>query len=203
MNVYRIFIKRVIDIFISLTALFILSPAFIIIAILLFFANDGKVFFYQLRPGKKEKIFKVVKFKSMNDKKDKDGKLLPDNLRLTPIGSFIRKTSLDEIPQLINVFKGDMSLIGPRPLLIEYLSLYTEEQARRHEVRPGITGWAQVNGRNSISWEDKFKYDIWYVNNLTFFTDMRILMMTIWKVLKKENIDFDASIQNRRFDGTN
>ncbi|PJA06310.1 MAG: lipid carrier--UDP-N-acetylgalactosaminyltransferase, partial [Flavobacteriales bacterium CG_4_10_14_0_2_um_filter_35_18] len=164
-------------------------------------ANNGKPFFFQLRPGKNGKIFKIVKFKTMNDKKDHEGNLLPDAKRLTKIGSFVRKTSLDELPQLFNVLKGEMSLIGPRPLLVEYLPLYSEEQNRRHEVKPGITGWAQVNGRNAISWEDKFKYDVWYVDNASFLVDMRILFLTIKKVLGSENISSKTSLTIEKFKG--
>lgn len=186
---YKNFFKRFLNFLISLTAFIILSPIFIIITIWLNFANKGiGAFFLQQRPGKNGKIFKVIKFKTMTDKKNKEGKLLPDADRITKIGRFIRKTSLDEIPQLINVIKGDMSLIGPRPLLIEYLPLYNKEQKRRHEVRPGITGWAQVNGRNAISWQEKFKFDVWYVDNVSFLLDLKILWLTFIKVVKSEDI---------------
>src|SRR5690625_4268259 len=185
---YKNFFKRLIDFLAALFGLLLLSPVFIIVLIALTFANNGKPFFLQARPGKNEKIFKIIKFKSMNDKKDLEGKLLPDAQRLTSIGSFVRKTSLDEIPQLINVLKGDMSLIGPRPLLIQYLPLYNDFQKRRHEVRPGITGWAQVNGRNAISWPQKFEYDVWYVENCNFLLDIKILFLTIKKVFVREGI---------------
>jgi lipopolysaccharide/colanic/teichoic acid biosynthesis glycosyltransferase len=188
---YKKYFKRLSDILFSLLGLIVLSPVFIIITGLLFFTYKGKPFFFQERPGKNEKIFKILKFKTMNDKTDKTGKLLPDVTRITPIGTFLRKTSLDEIPQLINVIKGDMSIVGPRPLRIEYLPLYSEKQRQRHNVKPGITGWAQVNGRNSISWEEKFKLDTFYANNITFCLDIKIIVMTIGKVLKKENINQD------------
>ena len=165
---YRFFLKRVIDFVVALAGLLIVSPIFLFVLIALAVANQGKPFFFQKRPGKKGKIFTIIKFKTMNDKKDSNGNLLSDAERLTAVGAFVRKTSLDEIPQLINVLKGDMSLIGPRPLLVQYLPLYNEQQARRHDVRPGITGWAQVNGRNAISWNQKFDYDVWYVENISF-----------------------------------
>ena len=176
---YSNYLKRSIDFIAALLGLVILSPIFILVMLGLSIANNGKPFFFQLRPGKDERIFRIIKFKTMNDKKDEHGNLLPDAKRLTPIGKFIRKTSLDEIPQLINVLKGDMSLIGPRPLLPEYLPLYSEEQKKRHFVRPGITGWAQVNGRNAISWEKKFEYDVWYVEHISFSLDIKILFKTI------------------------
>lgn len=165
-----------------------LSPIFLLVMICLFFANQGKPFFFQKRPGKHGEIFSIIKFKTMNDKKDKNGNLLSDAERLTPVGIFVRKTSLDEIPQLINVIKGDMSLIGPRPLLVQYLPIYNNHQARRHEVRPGITGWAQVNGRNAISWKQKFDYDVWYVDNISFLLDIKIIFLTIKKVFIREGI---------------
>ena len=169
----------------------------------LFFANDGKPFFFQLRPGKNGKIFKIIKFKTMTDKKDENGNLLPDADRLTKIGSFVRKTSLDEIPQLLNVIKGDMSLVGPRPLLPKYLELYNDFQRRRNEVKPGITGWAQVNGRNSISWEKKFEYDVWYVDNVSFLLDIKILIMTVLKVVKSEGINEQGQATSNEFKGNN
>lgn len=185
---YKSGFKRLIDIFLSLLGLLVISPIFIILTICLYVANQGKPFFYQSRPGRNEKLFKIIKFKTMNDKKDLNGDLLPDAVRLTPIGSFVRKTSLDEIPQLINVLKGDMSLVGPRPLLVSYLELYDKFEKRRHEVRPGITGWAQVNGRNSIDWATKFKLDIYYVDNLSFLLDCKIIILTIKNVLSSKDI---------------
>jgi lipopolysaccharide/colanic/teichoic acid biosynthesis glycosyltransferase len=199
---YKRFFKRFLDFTLSLTGLLFLSPVFVAVTILLFIANKGNPFFTQLRPGKHEKIFRIIKFKTMNDKRDADGNLLSDAERLTPVGKFIRKTSLDEIPQLINVIKGDMSLVGPRPLLIEYLSLYNAEQKRRHEVRPGITGWAQVNGRNAISWEDKFRYDVWYVNHVSFLFDMRIILLTLRKVFIREGIASETSVTMEYFTGS-
>jgi undecaprenyl phosphate N,N'-diacetylbacillosamine 1-phosphate transferase len=179
----------------------VLSPLFFICVLLLAFANEGKPFFFQRRPGKNEHVFIVIKFKTMNDKKDKQGNLLPDEKRLTPIGKYIRKTSLDEIPQLLNVIKGDMSLVGPRPLLVEYLPLYNAYEKRRHEVKPGITGWAQVNGRNAISWKKKFEYDVWYVDNMSFGLDMKILWRTFANVLKSEGITDTASVTMKKFTG--
>ncbi len=172
-----------------------------VVTIGLYFANNGKPFFFQTRPGKNARLFRIIKFKTMNDKKDAQGMLLPDAERLTKIGSFVRKTSLDEIPQLLNVLKGEMSLIGPRPLLPEYLPLYSPEQYRRHEVRPGITGWAQVNGRNAISWQQKFEYDVWYVDHLSFALDLRILFLTLKKVLIREGINTDGQATTERFKG--
>lgn len=198
---YKNFFKRLIDFFAALVFFVILSPIFICVTLLLFIANNGKPFFYQQRPGLNEKIFKVVKFKTMNDKKDNNGNLLPDKERLTSVGQFVRKTSLDEIPQLINVIKGDMSLIGPRPLLVKYLPLYTEFQKRRHEVRPGITGWAQANGRNAISWEEKFKYDVWYVDNVTLMLDIKIFFLTLKKVFKSEGINAEGQATTEAFKG--
>ena len=198
---YRLIIKPSLDFTVALIGFIILSPIFIIVVIFLFIANDGKPFFFQLRPGLHQKIFKVIKFKTMNDKKDKSGNLLPDFVRLTKLGQFVRKTSLDEIPQLLNVIKGDMSLIGPRPLLVEYLPLYTEEQKKRHSVKPGITGWAQVNGRNAISWEKKFEYDVWYVNHLTFLLDFKILLLTVKKVFKSEGINSTTVETMEKFTG--
>ena len=186
---YQFFFKRVVDIVVVVVGLVLLFPIFITVTILLYFANNGKPFFVQTRPGKNGKSFKIIKFKTMNDKKDANGKLLSDAERLTKVGSFVRKTSLDEIPQLINVLKGDMSLIGPRPLLTQYLHLYNDYQNRRHEVKPGITGWAQVNGRNAISWDKKFEYDVWYVDHVSFFLDIKIFFKTILKVLKSDGIN--------------
>lgn len=185
---YKTIVKPILDFLLSLLGLIVLFPILLFITVLLFFANKGKPFFFQSRPGKKGKIFKIVKFKTMNDKKDGDGKLLPDAQRLTAVGKFVRKTSLDELPQLINVVKGDMSLIGPRPLLTNYLHLYSAFQNRRHEIKPGITGWAQVNGRNAISWDKKFEYDVWYVDNISLGLDIKIIFKTIIKVFKRDGI---------------
>lgn len=198
---YNPSLKRLLDFTLSLVGFLLISPVFLLITLFLFFANQGKPFFFQERPGKDGKIFKVIKFKTMNDKKDKQGNLLPDADRLTKIGSFVRKTSLDEIPQLINVIKGDMSLIGPRPLLVQYLPLYSEEQARRHEIRPGITGWAQVNGRNAISWQQKFEYDVWYVDHVSFSLDLKIIWMTVMKVVKSEGINAAENVTMEPFRG--
>ena len=200
---YKNFIKPVIDFVLALVGFLFLSPVFVLVMIGLFFANDGKPFFFQLRPGKNGKIFKIIKFKTMTDKKDENGNHLPDADRLTKIGSFVRKTSLDEIPQLLNVIKGDMSLVGPRPLLPKYLELYNDFQRRRNEVKPGITGWAQVNGRNSISWEKKFEYDVWYVDNVSFLLDIKILIMTVLKVVKSEGINEQGQATSNEFKGNN
>ncbi|MFT6908564.1 MAG: undecaprenyl phosphate N,N'-diacetylbacillosamine 1-phosphate transferase [Oleiphilaceae bacterium] len=186
---YKQFLKPLADSTAALVLLLLISPVFIVVSLSLLVLNKGSVFFTQARPGKNAKVFKVIKFKTMTDVKAKDGKLLPDAERLTRVGRFVRSTSLDEIPQLINVFIGDMSLVGPRPLLVRYLDRYTPEQARRHEVKPGITGWAQVNGRNAISWNEKFKYDIFYVDNQSFFLDLKILLLTTMKVVKREDIN--------------
>ena len=185
---YKNFIKRILDILVALVGLLFLSPIFILVTIGLYFSNQGKPFFFQERPGLNEKIFKIIKFKTMNDKKDAKGNLLSDAERLTPIGAFVRKTSLDEIPQLINVLKGDMSLIGPRPLLVSYLELYDDFEKQRHNMRPGITGWAQVNGRNAISWTKKFELDVFYVNNISFLLDCKILIQTVKNVLSSKDI---------------
>jgi len=198
---YRSFFKYLIDFAAALIGFIVISPVFILVTICLFIANSGKPFFFQSRPGKNAQVFKVIKFKTMNDKKDEEGNLLQDAERLTPVGKFVRKTSLDEIPQLINVLKGDMSLVGPRPLLMEYLPLYNKEQARRHEVCPGITGWAQVNGRNAISWLQKFEYDVWYVDHISFLLDVKILWMTIIKVFKSEGISSTTSATMEKFIG--
>lgn len=198
---YNKYIKRIIDFSIALVAFFFFFPIFIIVFIGLYIANHGKPFFFQLRPGKKGQLFKIIKFKTMNDNMDDDGNLLPDSFRLTKIGAFVRKTSLDEFPQLLNVLKGEMSLIGPRPLLPEYLSLYNETQKRRHEVKPGITGWAQVNGRNAISWQQKFEYDVWYVNHVSFLLDCKIVYLTINKVFKREGITSENSVSAEAFKG--
>jgi len=198
---YQNVIKRVLDFLASLIGFIIVSPIFLIVIILLYFANRGDVFFFQARPGRNGKIINVVKFKTMNDKKGANGELLPDVDRLTPVGAFVRKTSLDEIPQLLNVIKGDMSLVGPRPLLVEYLPLYNETQLRRHEVKPGITGWAQVNGRNALSWDQKFAYDVWYVDHISFALDIKILLMTVQKVFKSEGISQDGQATMTKFEG--
>ncbi|ATA90584.1 lipid carrier--UDP-N-acetylgalactosaminyltransferase [Capnocytophaga stomatis] len=200
---YKNYIKPTIDFTVALVVFLLLSPIFVIVMVGLFFSNQGKPFFFQLRPGKDERIFKIVKFKTMNDKKDENGELLPDSERMTPIGSFIRKTSLDEIPQLLNVIKGDMSLVGPRPLLPKYLPLYNEEQRRRHEVKPGITGWAQVNGRNAISWTKKFEFDTWYVDNVSFFLDLKIVLLTVKKVFIREGISQEGEATVDAFNGKN
>lgn len=198
---YRDIIKPVFDIAVATIAFVLLSPVFLVVTILLFIANDGKPFFFQPRPGKNSRIFKVIKYKTMNDRRGADGELLPDVDRLTPVGSFVRKTSLDEIPQLLNVIKGDMSLIGPRPLLVEYLPRYNARQARRHDVKPGITGWAQVNGRNAISWDQKFEYDVWYVENMSFALDVKIAWRTVFKVFKSEGISSSTSATMEKFTG--
>lgn len=201
---YKNFLKRVIDIIISLIAIICLSPILLIVTIWLHFANKGAgAFFLQERPGKDAKIFKIIKFKTMTDERDTDGNLLPDAQRLTKVGKFVRSTSIDELPQLINVLKGDMALIGPRPLLVQYLPLYSAEQARRHEVRPGITGWAQCHGRNAISWTDKFKLDVWYVDHCTFKTDLKVIFTTINKVLRRADISHDGSATMEEFNGNN
>ena len=198
---YKKIIKRFLDFIIALIGLVLILPLFVLVIFALFFANHGKPFFFQTRPGKNGRLFKIIKFKTMNDKKNSEGNLLSDEYRLTKIGAFVRKTSLDEIPQLLNVLKGDMSLIGPRPLLPEYLPLYNESQIRRHEVKPGITGWAQVNGRNAISWEQKFEYDVWYVKNISFVLDCKIVFLTIKKVIKREGITAENSVSAEAFKG--
>lgn len=198
---YRVFVKRVFDFILALTGLLIISPIFIVFFVALAIANEGKPFFLQRRPGKNGKIFTIIKFKTMNDKTDSEGNLLSDAERLTAVGSFVRKTSIDEIPQLINVLIGDMALIGPRPLLVQYLPLYDEHQARRHEVRPGITGWAQINGRNAISWEEKFNLDVWYVDHVSFMLDLRIIFLTIKKVFIREGISADGHVTIEPFKG--
>ena len=200
-TIYTSLIKPLADFVVAFLVFLVLSPVFIIVVIFLAFANSGKPFFFQRRPGKNGKIFKVIKFKTMNDRKDKNGELLPDADRLTAVGSFIRKTSLDELPQMLNVIKGDMSIVGPRPLLVQYLPLYDAVQATRHDVRPGITGWAQVNGRNTISWKQKFEYDVWYVNNISFALDFKILLMTVRNVIKSEGINSDTSATMEKFIG--
>ncbi len=204
MNLYRLFFKRFIDLVVSSFGLLALSPLLLIITVWLHFANKGAgAFFFQERPGLHGRIFRVCKFKSMTDERDASGALLPDAQRLTRVGRFVRATSLDELPQLWNVLKGDMSLIGPRPLLVRYLTLYSLEQARRHEVRPGITGWAQVNGRNAISWQKKFELDVWYVDHCSFLTDCKVLAMTVRKVLRREGISSEGQATTEAFNGNN
>jgi lipopolysaccharide/colanic/teichoic acid biosynthesis glycosyltransferase len=200
---YRKIVKPLLDFFAALAGLLLVSPIFIFVMIGLFFANQGKPFFFQTRPGKNAKLFRIIKFKTMNDKKDTHGNLLPDAARLTKVGQFVRKTSLDEIPQLLNVLIGDMSLVGPRPLLPDYLPFYNEFQKQRHLVKPGITGWAQVNGRNAISWEQKFEYDVWYVKNVSFYLDCKILFLTIKKVAVSEGITQKGEVTMQAFKGTN
>ena len=198
---YKNGLKRILDLLISTFSFLFLLPIFIATSLFLFIANKGSVYFTQIRPGKNEVPFKLIKFKTMSDAKDVNGNLLPDSDRLTTVGRWVRKLSLDEIPQLLNVIKGDMSLIGPRPLLMEYIPLYNEEQKRRHDIRPGITGWAQVNGRNTIDWKTKFELDVWYVNNVSFILDLRIIFMTIFKVLKVEGISSESSATMEKFTG--
>lgn len=201
---YRNCIKRILDFCIAFCALSFLWPILLVITIFLHFANKGAgAFFTQERPGKNAKIFRVIKYKTMTDERDSDGKLLPDAQRLTRIGKIVRSLSIDELPQLINVLKGDMSFVGPRPLLVKYLPLYSKEQMRRHDVRPGITGWAQVNGRNAITHTKKFEYDVWYVDNLSFLLDVKILFLTIKKVFVREGISGDGIATAETFDGTN
>lgn len=200
---YKKSVKRMLDFTIALFGLILLSPIFIFVMLALYFANQGKPFFFQKRPGLNEKIFMIIKFKTMNDKKDSKGNLLPDADRLTQIGLFVRKTSLDEIPQLFNVLKGDMALIGPRPLLPQYLPLYNDVQRHRHDVRPGITGWAQVNGRNAISWSKKFELDVWYVDNISLLLDVKIFFLTIKKVFVREGISQEGQATMEGFNGNN
>lgn len=201
---YKHFFKRLIDFIFALCILLIIWPIFLIFVIWLHFANKGTgVFFFQERPGKNGKIFKVIKYKTMTDERDEQGNLLPDAERLTKVGRFVRSTSIDELPQLFNVLKGDMALIGPRPLLPQYLPLYSKEQARRHEVRPGITGWAQINGRNAISWTKKFEYDVWYVDHCSFLLDLKIVFLTIKKVFVREGISQEGQATMEFFNGHN
>ena len=201
---YKHFIKRFIDFWISLIALIIISPILLVVTIWLHYANKGAgAFFFQERPGKDGKIFKVIKYKTMTDERDADGDLLPDEKRLTKVGKFVRSTSIDELPQLINVLKGDMALIGPRPLLVQYLPLYSPEQARRHEVRPGISGWAQCHGRNAISWTEKFKLDVWYVDHCTLWTDIQVIFITVKNVLMRKDINSATSATMEFFNGNN
>ena len=198
---YKIFFKPLLDFVLSFLGLIISSPLFLIVFIALLFANRGKVFFLQNRPGKNEKIFKIIKFRTMNDNRDTQGNLLPDEERLTSIGKLVRKTSLDEIPQLINVLLGNMSLIGPRPLLPEYLPLYNDVQKKRHLIKPGITGWAQINGRNAVEWDKKFMFDVWYVENVSFLLDLQIMFLTLKKVLKLEGVNREGEATNIAFKG--
>ncbi|MBL0356314.1 MAG: sugar transferase [Chitinophagaceae bacterium] len=200
---YKLFFKRLIDVSIASITFLLLSPVIVVVTILLYIANKGKPFFFQDRIGKDEKVIQVIKFKSMNDERDAAGKLLPDNVRLTRVGSFVRKTSLDELPQLINVLRGDMSLVGPRPLLPKYLPLYSEEQHKRHLVQPGITGWAQVNGRNSISWTEKFKLDVYYQQHISFCLDTKILFLTVLKGVKREGVNQTEERPMMPFNGFN
>jgi lipopolysaccharide/colanic/teichoic acid biosynthesis glycosyltransferase len=201
---YKHFFKRFFDFWIALIALICISPILLVVTVWLHFANKGAgVFFRQERPGKNAKIFKVIKFKTMTDERDVNGELLPDEKRLTRVGKFVRSTSIDELPQLFNVLKGDMALIGPRPLLVQYLPLYNKEQARRHEVRPGISGWAQCHGRNAISWTEKFKLDVWYVDHVSFWTDLKVIWITIQKVLKRADISEEGQATMEAFTGNN
>lgn len=203
-SVYKRIFKRFIDFFTALFCLILTSPILLIVSVGLYFANKSAgVFFFQERPGKNAKVFRIVKFKTMNDEKNENGELLPASQRITKIGRLIRATSIDELPQLFNVLKGDMSLIGPRPLLVQYLSLYSSAQARRHEVRPGITGWAQVNGRNTISWKQKFEYDIWYVDHVSFLIDLKIILLTLKKVILRADINSADSVTMPTFNGNN
>ena len=201
---YKNCLKRCVDCLLAICVLFIVWPFLLIVIIFLYFANKGAgVFFTQERPGRNAKIFRVIKFKTMTDERDKDGKLLPDEKRLTKVGRVVRSLSIDELPQLINVLKGDMAFVGPRPLLPKYLPLYSKEQLRRHEVRPGITGWAQINGRNNISWTRKFEYDVWYVDHVSFWLDLKILFLTVKKVFVREGISKEGEVTTVPFDGTN
>ena len=204
MKIYRDCIKRVLGFSIALVAIICLSPLLLVVTIWLHFANKGAgAFFFQERPGKDGKIFRIIKYKTMTDERDANGKLLPDAQRLTRVGRFVRSTSIDELPQLFNVLKGDMALIGPRPLLVQYLPLYSPEQARRHEVRPGITGWAQCHGRNTLSWQEKFKLDVWYVDHCSFLTDMKVILTTIKKVIARDGIAQNGQATMETFNGNN
>lgn len=198
---YKKYTKRIFDFVTAFIALLVFSPIFVLVLLLLLINNRGRPFFLQQRPGKNERLFDIIKFKTMNDSKDREGQLLADEKRLTKLGLFVRKTSMDEIPQLLNVIKGEMSLIGPRPLLISYLPLYDEKQKKRHLIKPGITGWAQVNGRNAISWQQKFEYDVWYVENCSFGLDLKILWMTFLKVVKRDGISSNTSATMEYFEG--
>lgn len=201
---YKHFLKRFLDFWISLIVLIIISPILLLVIIWLHFANKGAgALFFQERPGKDGKIFKVIKFKTMTDERDAEGNLLADEVRLTKVGRFVRSTSIDELPQLINVLKGDMALIGPRPLLVQYLPLYSKEQMRRHEVRPGISGWAQCHGRNAISWREKFEYDVWYVDHVSLITDLKVIWITVMKVLQRADINEEGHATIEPFNGNN
>lgn len=201
-NFYISYGKRIFDLALTIPGMVVLLPVLIIVALLVQFKLGSPVLFKQMRPGMREKPFSILKFRTMTDERNADGKLLPDALRLTRFGYFLRKTSIDELPELINMFKGDMSLVGPRPLLMQYLDRYTPEQTRRHEVKPGITGWAQVNGRNAITWEEKFKMDVWYVDNQSFYLDIKIIFMTIWKILRREGINQQGQATMEEFIGS-
>lgn len=204
MKIYRDCIKRVLGFVLSLVAIICLSPLLLVVTVWLHFANKGAgAFFFQERPGKNGRIFKIVKYKTMTDERDAEGKLLPDEKRLTPVGRFVRSTSIDELPQLFNVLIGDMALIGPRPLLVDYLPLYSREQARRHEVRPGITGWAQCHGRNTLSWSEKFSLDVWYVDHCSFLTDCQVILTTIKKVIVRDGISQEGQATMEKFNGNN
>jgi len=198
---YRNVLKQIFDFFLALALMIALSPIFLLLIVLLYLFNEKNVFFFQERPGKNERVFRIIKFKTMTDQKDEFGNLLPDELRLTKMGKFVRKTSLDELPQLINVLKGDMSFIGPRPLLVSYLPLYSDEQKKRHLIKPGITGWAQVNGRNALTWQQKFIYDVYYVKHLSFALDLKIFLLTIKKVVKSEGINSAGQATTVSFKG--
>ena len=200
---YRDILKPIFDFSLALVMVILLSPVFILLIVFLYLFNQKNVFFFQQRPGKNERVFEIIKFKTMTDERDANGELLPDEFRLTRIGKFVRKTSLDELPQLINVLKGDMSFIGPRPLLVSYLSLYNDTQKRRHMVKPGITGWAQVNGRNAISWEKKLELDVWYVDHISLALDFKIFLLTIKKVIKSEGINTAGQATTKNFEGSN
>lgn len=200
---YKKFFKRQLDFIFAMVGILVLFPIFIVAFIALYFSNKGQPFFYQERPGRYGNVFKIIKFKTMTDQKDVNGNLLPDNLRITTFGKLVRKTSVDEIPQLINVLRGDMSLVGPRPLRVYYLPLYSKEQNRRHQVRPGITGWAQVNGRNTLSWTQKFQFDVWYVDNLSILLDVKIIFLTVLKIYKTNEVNATEDITMIPFDGKN
>lgn len=203
MSLYKKTVKSSIDFIMALLGLIMLSPLIILIIILLFIVNNGAPFFLQSRGGYNQKVFNVIKFKTMNDKRDDNGEFLPDEKRLTKVGNFIRKTSLDELPQLINVLKGDMSLIGPRPFISEYLTIYNDFQKRRHEVKPGITGWAQVNGRNNLTWAEKFKLDVWYVDNISLILDIKILFLTLSKIINSKDVNKEGEVTTVKFNGKN